>query len=258
MKKTVIANWKMNPLTVREAKNIFTATKKTANTLRNVQTVVCPPFVFMGELGQLVSGHRLVLGAQDVFFERNGAFTGEISAAMLAKAGVKYAIVGHSERRTLGETNETVNKKAVAALKEGLRVVLCVGEYERDEHARYFDFLREQLHRSLKSVPRNALKKLIIAYEPIWAIGARAKSADTPEGTFETVLFIRKTLADLFDKKTAMEMPILYGGSVNEKNAGAFLSHGGVQGLLVGRASLVGTHFSEILKAADRLSTTRT
>jgi len=251
-KAIVIANWKMNPLSLKDAKSIFAATKKTAHTLRNVQSVVCPPFIYLNELKNLVSGHRCLIGAQDVFFERNGAYTGEISAAMLAKAGVKYVIVGHSEKRTLGETDEVVNRKILAALKEGLRVVLCVGERERDEHAHYFDFIRGELERSLKGVPRNMMERLVIAYEPIWAIGREAKSADTPEGTFETTLFIRKTIANMYDKKTAMSMPVLYGGSVNKKNAREFLVHGGVQGLLVGRASLTPAHFAEILREADR------
>ena len=251
-KKIVIANWKMNPLSLTEAKRIFADTKKTANTLRNVQSVVCPPFIYLNELKNLVSGHRCAIGAQDVFFERNGAYTGEISGAMLAKAGVKYVIVGHSERRAQGETDEVVNKKTLAALKEGLHVVLCVGERERDEHARYFDFIRGELEGALKGVPKKMAEKLIIAYEPLWAIGREAKSADTPKGTFETTLFIRKILADMYDKKMAMGMPVLYGGSVNKKNANEFLAHGGVQGLLVGRASLVGAHFAEILREADR------
>ncbi|MCR4330581.1 MAG: triose-phosphate isomerase [Patescibacteria group bacterium] len=251
-KVIIIANWKMNPLSLTEAKRIFTDTKKTAQTLRNVQSVVCPPFIYVNELKSLVSGRRCLIGAQDVFFERNGAYTGEISAAMLAKAGIKYVIVGHSEKRTFGETDEVVNKKTLAALKEGLHVVLCVGERERDEHALYFDFIRRELEHALKGVPKNLTHKLLIAYEPIWAIGREAKSADTPAGTFETTLFIRKILAERYDKKMAMNMPILYGGSVNKKNAREFLVHGGVQGLLVGRASLTPAHFAEILKEADR------
>ena len=252
-KKIIIANWKMNPLSLTEAKRIFLGIKKTAHTLRNVQSVVCPPALYISELKKLVSGHRCVLGTQDVFFERNGAYTGEMSAAMLAKTGAKYAIVGHSERRAFGETDEVVNKKILAALKEGLVAVLCVGERERDEHARYFDFIRGELEGALRGVPKNMIQKLIIAYEPIWAVGREAKGSDTPEGTFETTLFIRKILADIFDKKTAMSMPVLYGGSVNEKNAREFLLHGGVQGLLVGRASLIGAQFTEILKEADRV-----
>ncbi len=253
-KKIIIANWKLNPIGTKKAKHLFSGIKKVASTLRNVQTVVCPPFVYINDLQKLVTGHRVVVGSQDVFFENKGAFTGEISAGMLKDSGVKYIIVGHSERRALGETNNIVNKKIISALKEDINVVVCIGEIERDENAEYLNFLRTEIKESLHGISKNKLNKLTIAYEPIWAIGGSGGGTpDSPDETMETVLFIRKILSELFGKKNAMSTPILYGGSVNKKNAEGFLSESGVQGLLIGGASLDAVHFGEILKKADKI-----
>ena len=137
MKKIIIGNWKMYPTSVKDAQEKFKGIKKVASTLRNVQTVVCPPFVYTSDLKRLVTGHRCVVGAQNAWFENEGAFTGEVSPAMLASLKLTYVILGHSERRALGETDELVNKKVVAAVKAGLTVVLCVGETERDPDGEY-------------------------------------------------------------------------------------------------------------------------
>jgi len=248
-KKIIIANWKLNPVSTKNARQLFSSIKKTASTLKNVQTVICPPFLYINDLQ--VTGHRCVVGAQDTFFESSGAYTGEVSSKMLKDAGVEYVIIGHSERRALGETDDIVNRKVISALKEGLHAIVCIGEKERDENAEYLNFIKDEIKNSLTNIPRNKLDKLIIAYEPIWAIGGA--TPDSPEGTFETVLFIRKVLAELFGKKFAMKIPILYGGSVNKKNAERYLSDSGVQGLLVGGASLEAKHFGEILKKADKI-----
>jgi len=252
MKKLIIANWKMNPKTLREARALFSSIKKTGNKLRNVQTVVCPPYPYLAELQKTVSGHRVVLGAQDVFSEPEGAYTGEVSISNLKSVGVKYVILGHSERRAAGETNKDVNTKVKASLKSGLAAVVCVGEKLRDEHAEYLHHLRVELKESLQGLPVSSVKKLIIAYEPIWAVGKNAKKADTPKETQETILFLRKILAEIFNKKIAMNIPIIYGGSVNPQNAGLFVTEGGADGLLVGRASLNRTQFNKILSVSDK------
>jgi len=248
-KTLIVANWKMNPLTLRDAKSMYGKIRTQAGKMQNVQTVVCAPAIYLSELSKLTKGHRCVPGAQDVFYEKNGAYTGEISAVMLKEMKVPYVIIGHSERRAIGETDEIVNKKVIAALKEKLQVVLCVGEKERDE-AEYLHFLREEIKNSLASVSRAQLGNLIIAYEPIWAVG-EGKRSDTPEDTQETILFLRKVLAEIFDKRVAMSISILYGGSVNAKNAQSFLQQSGAQGLLIGRASLDTKQFGEILKIAN-------
>jgi len=252
MKKLIIANWKMNPKTLREARALFSSIKKTGNKLRNVQTVVCPPYPYLAELQKTVSGHRVVLGAQDVFSEPEGAYTGEVSISNLKSVGVKYVILGHSERRAAGETNKDVNTKVKASLKSGLAAVVCVGEKLRDEHAEYLHHLRVELKESLQGLTVSSVKKLIIAYEPIWAVGKNAKKADTPKETQETILFLRKILAEIFNKKIAMNIPIIYGGSVNPQNAGLFVTEGGADGLLVGRASLNRTQFNKILSVSDK------
>lgn len=252
-KKIIIANWKMNPASTKEAISIFSPVKRTAGTLKNVQTIICPPFVHLSELNKKVSGHRCVLGGQDVFYENKGAYTGEVSTKMLTSLGIKYVIVGHSERRALGETNEDVNKKISAAMKNGLTPILCIGEKERDTDAKYLNFIRVQIKEALKNIPKNKISNIIIAYEPVWAIGSSDENADTSEGVFETVLFIRKVLSEIVINSRALDMSILYGGSVNKKNTESLLKEGGVQGLLVGGASLNANIFSAIIKIADKI-----
>ncbi len=252
-KKIIVANWKMNPQSVGEAVKLFEGIKKTASTLRNVQSVVCPPSIFLSDLQKLVGGHRCVLGAQNTHHETSGSFTGEIGIAQLKKAGAKYIITGHSERRSAGETNEDVAKKTTAILKNGLHAIVCVGEIERDEHAEYLSFIRKELEESLSGVPQKYAEKLIIAYEPVWAVGVKSTKADTPEDAVEMILFIRKILTGIFNKKIAFEVPVLYGGSVNRKNAHSFIVTGEVDGFLIGRASLDAKHFCEILDTVNNI-----
>ncbi len=251
--KLIIANWKMNPVSTEEAKKIFSGIKRVANKTRRVKTVVCPPFIFLSEMSRNVTGSKCVLGAQDSFWKEKGSFTGEVSAPQLVRLGVGYVILGHSERRALGETDETVNKKVIAAIREGLVVILCIGEHNRDTHGDYFHFLEGELKDSLAKISAKNVGHLMVAYEPLWAIGDRAQGADTPESLFEMAIFIRKILNKIFNKKIAMSTPILYGGSVDDKNAESFLHEGGVQGLLVGRASLSTKVFGNILKIADNI-----
>jgi len=250
-KKIIIGNWKMAPITMKEAKATFSAIKKTASRLRNVQTVTCPPFVYLSDLKNMTSGHRCLVGAQDSFWNEQGAYTGEVSPAMLANLGIKYVILGHSERRALGESDFIVSKKVKACLKAGLIVVLCVGEEERDDNGEFIKFIKKEITESLKWVQKKDLKNIIVAYEPIWAIGKRAKRSASPEDALEMSILIKKVLADLFDKDLAVKVPILYGGSVNPQNSKTFLVQGEMDGLLVGRASLDSRAFIEILKGAE-------
>ncbi|MBI2109068.1 MAG: triose-phosphate isomerase [Parcubacteria group bacterium] len=251
-KQLIVANWKMNPRTPKEARALFQSTKRTAGHLTKVQTVVCPPAVFLGLFSPLVS-RNCFLGAQDMFWEKEGAYTGKISPAQLHALNVSYVILGHSEERALGETNEDIQKKIRAAFEYRLNAILCIGEKERDHEGHYLSFLKEQIKKSLGKIPGKELGRLIIAYEPIWAIGALAKKADTPRALLEIVIFIRKVLSDMYDKSIAFQISILYGGSVNAQNAEAFLKDGGVNGLLVGRASLDTKEFTEILKITKQI-----
>lgn len=254
MKNIIVANWKMNPQTIKEAKRIFNGIKKTADKLNKVETVVCPPFVYLFPLGNWISTWKssFQVGAQDVFWQDKGSYTGEISAKMLKDSGVKYAIIGHSERREIfEETNEIVNKKIKVALKEGLKVILCVGEKERDLKGKHLLFIKEEIKKGLKGIERKFLKNLIIAYEPIWAIGKSSKSADTPDDVSNMIFFIKKVLEEITEKEIAARVPILYGGSVNPENAESFLRCG-AQGLLVGHESLIPKDFNKILKIAEK------
>lgn len=248
----IIANWKMNPQLPEEARDLFQKTKEAASSLANARAVVCPPYVFLG-LFVREATHVCALGVQNVSEEQSGAHTGDISAGQVAALGGQYAIVGHSERRARGETNEAVAQKARAALEAGLTPIVCIGEHERDEEGAYLSFLRTQITESLHGMPKKLRASAAIAYEPIWAVGENAVRADTPEDLLEVSIFIRKVLTEEYGARLAEAIPVLYGGSVNAENAGSFLSGGGVRGLLVGRASLDADEFAAILKDADTM-----
>ena len=247
----VVANWKMKPGTIGEAKKLFLDVKKLAVRLSKTTLVICPPVAFLSELHKLYVGAKLAFGAQDIHREPKGSYTGEISAEMVHSVGASYTIIGHSEQRALGDTNSDVNKKIHVALKEKLTTIICIGESRRDESGAYLTFLTQELHEAFKDVSKSALKNVILAYEPIWAIGKTGKEAMLPSDVHETVLFLRKVLSECYDKKTAFALPVLYGGSVEAENAEALLREGGVNGFLVGHASLVPTEFSTILSIVE-------
>ncbi len=247
-KKIIVANWKMNPATFAEARGIVAGVKRQVRKTRGIEVVVCPPSVY---LSALVTKKKEILsfGAQNVFWQNGGSFTGEVSPEMLRALGVRYAIVGHAERRAFGESDEIVARKVGAVLREGLTAILCVGERERREDGAYLEFLKAQIKNSLAGVGRKFLSSLVVAYEPLWAIGKSFADAMKPHEMEVTGIFIRKVLAELFDKEGAFRVPILYGGSVSAENAGALLSEGRADGLLVGRESLSAESFDEILRA---------
>lgn len=250
-KKIIIANWKMNPLTLKEAAKLFSSTTKNISAIKKTEVVICPPFVYLESLKKL--SKKIILGAQDSFLEGVGAFTGEISTEMLYNLGVRYVILGHSERRTLGEKNSDINEKVKASLSSGLRPILCVGESARDENHDYFKFIKTQLEEGLFGVSKISISKVIIAYEPIWAISSTKDRRDaTPAESIEMTIFIRKILSDKFGSE-ASNVRIIYGGSVSEKDAQDFLKNGGVDGLLVGRVSLNAEKFSDIVKICETL-----
>jgi triosephosphate isomerase len=181
------------------------------------------------------------------------ACTGEVSAGMLKDLRCEFVILGHSERRwVFGETDEVINKKIKAGLKQGLKIVLCVGEKVHDENGEYLKVLQSQIEKALEGLQKKSFSQIIIAHEPVWAIGAEAKGADTPESFAHNRLFIKKVLADLAGKKTGLAVPVLYGGSVGIKNAKEFLVEGQADGLLVGRSSLVPQDFIKIVEIASK------
>ena len=245
----------MNPLTLKEAEKLFSGVAKGVSvvkkTARKTEVVICPPFLYLEKLKKL--SKKIILGAQDAFWGDVGAFTGEISGEMLYNIGVRYIILGHSERRALGESNNDINKKIKSSLAAGLRPILCIGESARDERHSYFNLIKTQLEECLTGISKNSISKIIIAYEPIWAISSTPNRKDAaPADSLEMAIFIRKILSDKFGKD-ALLVRIIYGGSVNEKDAFEFLQNGGMDGLLVGHASLDAKKFMEIVKIAEKI-----
>ncbi len=248
----IIANWKMNPPTKEAALAIWAGIRRAATDCAplGVNTVVCPPYAFLAAFTGKITAPQAYLGAQDVFFEQEGAFTGSVAAPMLASLGVTHVIVGHSERRIkLGESNEQVAKKVQLALAAGLTPILCVGEQVRDGQGHYLDAIRDQLKASLAHVEAKSLARLIIAYEPVWAIGKTDKDAMKPSDIHETKIFIRKVLADTYGPEVP-KVPVLYGGSVSPAIASSIMELGEADGLLVGGKSLIPEEFSAIIRSA--------
>lgn len=242
----------MNPFSVKEAESILNGIKKTAVSLKKTQVVICPPFVYFNNIrNRIGKSANLFLGAQNAFWEIEGAFTGEVSPEMIKNYGASYVILGHSERRTLGETDEMVSKKASACLKTGLKVIVCIGEKIRDEQGNYLEFLRNEIRDSLNKVQKRFLKNLIIAYEPIWAIGKKDADAMLPSDIRETAIYIKKIMSEIYGNESAIAVPILYGGSVGAKNSEDIIKNGGIDGFLVGHQSLKPENFNEILRLVD-------
>ena len=251
-KKIVVGNWKTHPDTAPEAKNIAKRIRLSSAVLKRTKVVVCPPFLYMDECKSLAKKSVSALGAQNVLFEEGASYTGEISAQMLKNVGVEYVIVGHSERRHVScESDTVVAKKASVCARNGLTAVVCVGERERDVDGGYLAILSEQIRVSFQEIDKSLLKNIIVAYEPIWAVGA--KYAMKPEDVYESTLFVRKILSELYGKETGFSVPVLYGGAVTPENAAEIISVGLVEGLLVGRESIVPEHFIELLKSIDGL-----
>lgn len=257
-KKLIVANWKLNPETPREAKDLYKKTKKLSLKLTNTEVLVCAPSVFLGFLNHRPS-KNLHLGVQDVGIEKSaGAFTGSLSAGQLKYAGAEYTIVGHSEKRASGDSDERINVKVKNALSSGLSVILCIGEKVRDTHGDYLNILKTQLELGLAGVKKTQFADIVIAYEPVWAIGKDATGVDTSDNFLHNALFIRKVISGLAGKEAAHAIKILYGGSVNPKNAEGFLGAGKADGLLVGRACLDPKNFGEILRISEVVAKTQT
>ena len=247
----VVANWKMRPETLEDAKKAFNLTRLSAKGLKNTDVCICPPFPFIYLLSKLNFPKNVFLGAQNIFSEMKGAFTGEVSAEMIKSLGAKFCIIGHSERRAMGETSEIVKKKMQIAFDVGLIPILCIGEKERDKDGNHLEFIKNQIKESLAGLQKKHLVGITIAYEPIWAIGRSYKEAMSPTDIHETALFIKKIISEVFGKDIAAGCKILYGGSVESQNAGEIMHIGNIDGFLVGHASLNPSDFSAILQAVD-------
>jgi len=248
-KKIIAANWKMN-MTVGEADAFLDTFLLEVGDESGVDVIIVPPFTALAKVGERLSNStNIKLGAQNMAFQKNGAFTGEISAAMLRDLYVRYVVLGHSERRTLfGETDEIVNKKLRAAHEASLKPILCVGETlaERDAE-RVEEVLETQLRGSLAGLNAKEIVETVIAYEPVWAIGTGRVAS--PEQAQAAHAFIRKTVAGIADQAVADKVRIQYGGSVKPDNAKTLLGQPDIDGALVGGASLDPRAFAEIVKA---------
>jgi triosephosphate isomerase len=249
-RKVIIAgNWKMNK-TAAEGKALVEELKPLVADITDAEVVVCPTFTSIGAVVEAAKGSNVKVGSQNIHWAESGAFTGEISADMLKEAGVEYVIIGHSERRQyFGETDETVNKRLQAALAAGLIPLVCIGELlEEREGGKTEDVLKTQLTGGLAGISAEDMKKSVIAYEPVWAIGT-GKTA-TPEMAEEAHAFIRKVLADLFDADTAEAVRIQYGGSMKPENSKELVAQADIDGGLIGGASLKAASFAELIKNA--------
>jgi triosephosphate isomerase len=248
-KKLVVGNWKMNPQSLEEAKKIAISVKRAMRGVKKTNAVLCPPFVYLSSLSASV-GNSIFLGAQNASPEITGPFTGEVSFSELSQFGVDFVIVGHSERRKMGESDELINKKVRAVVGGGMTAIVCVGESVRDHNGDFYNFIKQQITTALKDIPKKLLDRIVIAYEPIWAVGA--KISITPNDLHEVSIFIKKVLKDLFGISSD-NIKILYGGDVDRVNAETLVRDGNVSGLLIGRESLRVKDFIEIIKLVDSL-----
>lgn len=249
MRKRIIAgNWKMFK-TASEALAFVNEVKGKAEH-EQVESVICAPFTSLPALAEAVQGTTLKLGAQNVHWEEQGAFTGEVSGPMLQHLGVEYVIIGHSERRAyFAETDDIVNNKVHAAFRYGMTPIICVGEkLEEKEAGQTKDVCRTQVKGALQQLTAEQVKQVVIAYEPIWAIGTGRSS--TAADANEVIAFIRQEIAALYNEETAAQVRIQYGGSVNPANIGQFLSESDIDGALVGGASLEPESYIQLIQEA--------
>ncbi|HMS65003.1 MAG TPA: triose-phosphate isomerase [Ignavibacteria bacterium] len=253
-RKLIAGNWKMNlgyKDSEKLAKEILLKTG--SKELNKTDVLICPSFVSLGIVNKVIKDSAIKIGAQNLYFENDGAYTGEISASMLKSVGCEYVITGHSERRKyMHETNSIINKKMLKAHEKDLKVILCVGEtlIEREDEI-YEGIVEKQLMEGLVNVTEEQMKNTVIAYEPVWAIGTGLNA--TPEQASSMHKFIGNVIQKLYGDKTANEILIIYGGSVNLKNSRELLSSCGIDGALIGGASLKADEFSEIVNIASKL-----
>jgi len=242
----VVGNWKTYVRTREKAKKLLAVAKRLA-VGRKITIVIAPPAPYLG----LLAGSKgtVALAAQDISDSLDTIETGEVTAPLLKELGVKYAIIGHSERRARGETDALIAEKVRCALVHGITPILCVGERERDHDAKYLAFIRGQITSAFAGVSPKDLLDVVIAYEPVWAIGKTDADAIHPADLTEMVLYIRKVLGDFIPGKGAARVRVIYGGSAEPENARALAGGGGIDGFLVGHASVDATMFAGIVKA---------
>lgn len=248
MRKPIIAgNWKMFK-TISEAIELANGLKRALFDIEGVDIIICPPFTALADIAEVIYDSNIQLGAQDMYWDEKGAYTGEISGLMLKDIGVKFIIIGHSERRQLfGEDNKSVNRKVITALKIGLKPIVCVGEnLEERQKNKTLAVVKDHIEKGLESLGKEDILNTVIAYEPVWAIGT-GKTA-TPEQAQEVQRFIRSMLSKMYNEDVASRVRIQYGGSVRVDNIKELMQQEDIDGALVGGASLEINSFAEIVK----------
>lgn len=246
-KPILVANWKNSPKSLHETQTLLTQIRRNKNLYKKAHVFIAPPLPYFGALVGRINNFAS-LASQDITLVK-GVSTGEVTPDILKSFGIKLSILGHSERRALGETSEIVSLKARTALRSGIIPLVCVGENERDADGEHFENLAKELKESLSGLSKREVPKIIIAYEPTWAIGKSARDAIDPDELSETIIFLKKILSDLFGRKISENIPILYGGSVEPTNARELMKISGVRGFLVGHASLKAKDFEQITKS---------
>jgi triosephosphate isomerase len=246
-KLILVANWKNHPDSLSRVEDLINGLKKKAEVYKKLSTFIAPPLAYFESVSKKTKSFSS-LASQDISVGKKTT-TGAVEVDILQNFGVKLAIIGHSERRALGETNEEVSEKIITALKAGIIPLVCVGEAERDREGEFLEFIRHQIRLSLSGIKKkDEAKSIMIAYEPVWAIGKSSKDAVGPEDLTQMIIFIRKVLSDLYGRETADKIPLLYGGSVEKENAES-LVRTGINGFLVGHESLHAENFQKIALA---------
>lgn len=249
----IVANWKMNPDSPERAQELARTTEEANLSFKRAEVVIAPPYPFIPAVKEVLS--KVKLASQDAFWEERGPYTGQVSWRTLKSMGVSHVIVGHSERKKYaGETDDAINKKIQAFLKGGITPILCIGEWEREKRE-IPRIVEDQLIRALSGVKKELIRHLVVAYEPVWAISTNLGSRpDTPDSAFRAGIYIRKILSGAYGRRQADAVRIIYGGSVSSRTIPSFLREGGMQGALVGKASLDPQEFAQILRAASAIS----
>lgn len=248
MKKSnplIVGNWKLNPVTQTGAVDLATEVVKVVKNTEAVYIAIAPPYPYLIPVEKKICKSAVSLAAQDVSTANMGAYTGEVSVLQLKDIGCEFVILGHSERRAQGEKDDAIRTKALLVLKHRLTPIVCVGEKNRDEKGDYLAFVETQLTNLASEIPAVQIKKVVIAYEPVWAIGTGQTA--TVEDVKEMQIFIESVFVKLYDRKTAKSIRLIYGGSVKPHNAAALHKGGGMGGFLVGGASLKATDFAAII-----------
>lgn len=246
-KAILVANWKNYPGSLEEARDLLRAMSRKFQLYKKVSLYIAPPLTYLDIVSKNAKNFAS-LASQDISSQSQGTYTGLVTPDILKSFGTRLSIIGHSEQRSLGETDELVSCKVKVALRAGIIPLICVGETIRDQDGEHFMKLGEQLKFSLAGLKKNDAFKIMIAYEPVWAVGKNAKGAIEPSDLCQSVLFIKKVLTDMFGRAVAERIPVLYGGSVDSANISNIYSETGIKGFLVGRASLNAKNFESLTR----------